>query len=138
MGENPRLQANTSASCEVCHTEKVYIVYTIQSITQYFVQSIGAEYYTVILLKGVQNYIDIISGNVSPDHVHMLISSSPHLSLSKSVQYIKWKSSRKFQCEFKELKKRYWRQHLWVLRCAICTKKHKRSANTYSGTRRLP
>ena len=27
------------------------------------------------------NYIDIISGNVSPDHVHMLISAPPHLSV---------------------------------------------------------
>ena len=60
------------------------------------------------------NYIDIISGNVSPDHVHMLISAPPHLSVSKIVQYIKGKSSRKLQCEFQELKKRYWGQHLWA------------------------
>ena len=60
------------------------------------------------------NYIDIISGNVSPDHVHMLVSAPPHLSVSKIVQYIKGKSSRKLQGEFKELKKRYWGQHLWA------------------------
>ena len=60
------------------------------------------------------NYIDIISGNVSQDHVHMLISAPPHLSVSKVVQYIKGKNSRKLQCEFQELKKRYWGQHLWA------------------------
>ena len=60
------------------------------------------------------NYVDIIIGNVSPDHVHMLISVPPHLSVSKVVQYIKGKSSRKLQCEFQELKKRYWGQHLWA------------------------
>ena len=51
---------------------------------------------------------------MSPDHVHMLVSVLPHLSVSKVVQYIKWKSSRKLQCEFQELKKRYWGQHLWA------------------------
>ena len=55
-----------------------------------------------------------LSGNVSPDRVHMLISALPHLSISKIVQYIKWKSSRKLQGEFQELKKRYWGYHLWA------------------------
>jgi putative transposase len=41
------------------------------------------------------NYVDIESGNISPDHVHMLISVPPNQSLSKIVQYIKGKSSRK-------------------------------------------
>ncbi|MBR1479679.1 MAG: transposase [Alphaproteobacteria bacterium] len=31
------------------------------------------------------NYVDIINGNISPDHVHMLISIPPHLSISKIV-----------------------------------------------------
>ena len=44
----------------------------------------------------------------------MLISVSTHLSVSKVVQYIKGKSSRKLQYEFRELKKRHWGQHLWA------------------------
>ena len=67
------------------------------------------------------NYIDIISGNVSPDHVHMLISAPPHLSVSKIVQYIKGKSSGKLQCEFQELNKRYWGQHLWAREYFVAT-----------------
>ena len=59
------------------------------------------------------NYIDIISENIGPDHVHMLISIPPHISVSKAVQYIKGKSSRKLQQEFEKLKKRYWGQHMW-------------------------
>ena len=46
------------------------------------------------------NYIDIISENMRPDHVHMLILAPPYLSISKIVQYIKEKSSRKLQGEF--------------------------------------
>ena len=70
------------------------------------------------------NYIDIISGNVSPVHVHMPISAPPHLLVSKVVQYIKGNSSRKLQCEFQELKKRYFRQPLLVLVCFLASSVH--------------
>lgn len=59
------------------------------------------------------NYIDIVSGSISPDHIHLLISIHPHISVSKAVQYIKGKSSRKLQQEYVHLKKRYWGQHMW-------------------------
>ncbi len=51
---------------------------------------------------------------MSPDHVHLLVSSSPSISVSKIVQYIKGKTSRKLQQEFDVLRKRYWGQHLWA------------------------
>ncbi len=60
------------------------------------------------------NYVDILSGSVSPDHVHLLISMPPSISLSKMVQYIKGKSSRKLMQEFSHIRKRYWGQHLWA------------------------
>ena len=60
------------------------------------------------------NYVDIISGNVSPDHIHILISVPPNVSTSKIIQYIKGKSSRKLQQEYEALRKRYWGQHLWA------------------------
>ena len=60
------------------------------------------------------NYVDIISGSMSPDHIHLLISVPPSLSISKIVQYIKGKSSQKLLMEFDVLKKRYWGQHLWA------------------------
>jgi putative transposase len=60
------------------------------------------------------NYVDIISGNISSDHIHILISVPPHISVSKIVQYVKGKSSRKLQQEYETLRKRYWGQHLWA------------------------
>ena len=59
------------------------------------------------------NYVDIISGSMSPDHVHLLVGMPPSLSISKLMQYVKGKSSRKLQMEFAHLKKRYWGQHMW-------------------------
>ncbi len=56
----------------------------------------------------------IVRGAVSPDHIHMLVSSPAHLAPAKLVQYIKGRSSRRLQDEFPELRKRYWGQHLWA------------------------
>ena len=56
----------------------------------------------------------MIRGSVSPDHIPMLVSAPAHLALSKLVQYVKGRSSRKWQEEFPSLRKRYWGQHLWA------------------------
>ena len=53
------------------------------------------------------NYIDIVSGGMSPDHVHLLLSIPPSMSVSKVLQYIKGKSGRKLLQEFELLRKRY-------------------------------
>jgi putative transposase len=55
-----------------------------------------------------------VSGRLSPEHVHLLLSIPPSISVSKAVQYIKGKSSRKLLQEFEVLRKKYWGQHLWA------------------------
>jgi putative transposase len=58
--------------------------------------------------------IEIIKGHVSQDHVHMLISIPPNLSISDVVRYLKGRSSHLLQDEFPELKRQYWGQHMWA------------------------
>jgi putative transposase len=58
--------------------------------------------------------IKIVKGHVSRDHVHMLVSCPPKLSVSGMVQYLKGRSSHMLQREFPELRRRYWGQHLWA------------------------
>jgi len=55
----------------------------------------------------------IYAGSINRDHVHMLISIPPQLSVSRAVQYLKGKSSHKLLSEYQSLQKRYWGQHLW-------------------------
>ena len=62
-----------------------------------------------------ENQVEIIRGTVSHNHVHIYISVPPYLSISKLVQSIKGKTSRKIQQEFPELKKRYWGSHFWAV-----------------------
>lgn len=58
--------------------------------------------------------IKILKGHVGRDHVHLMVSMPPSLSVSLMMQYIKGKSSRMLLQEYSELKKRYWGQHLWA------------------------
>ena len=60
------------------------------------------------------NDVDILTGHVGKDHIHMLVSVPPHLSASKLVQYMKGNSSHKLQMEYKELNQQYWGRHLWA------------------------
>ena len=58
--------------------------------------------------------INILSGVVSTDHVHLYVSIPPQLSPSKLVMRLKGRTSKKLQEEFLELRKRYWGQHFWA------------------------
>jgi len=60
-----------------------------------------------------EHSIQIIRGHVSKDHVHILISMPPQISVSKIAHYLKGKTSRKLLQENAELRKKFWGQHLW-------------------------
>lgn len=58
--------------------------------------------------------VEIIRGHVAKDHVHLLVSVPPHVSVSQLVQYLKGKSSRKMMMEFKTLSRTFWGRHIWA------------------------
>lgn len=60
------------------------------------------------------NEVEIIKGHVSVDHIHLLVSYPPSLSVSKLVQYVKGKTSRRLLQAYTELRKMFWGQHLWA------------------------
>jgi len=57
--------------------------------------------------------VEILSGVVAKDHVHVLVSLPPQVAVSKLVQKLKGKSSYKLQGEFGSLRKQYWGQRMW-------------------------
>lgn len=59
--------------------------------------------------------IRILKGVVSKDHVHMLIEYPPSKSISDIVKWLKGRTSRLLQQEYRELEKRYWGKHLWAI-----------------------
>ena len=62
----------------------------------------------------MEHEIQVISGKVAVDHVHMFISYRPQMAISKLVQYLKGVSSRILLQEFLHLKKQFWGRHLWA------------------------
>jgi len=61
-----------------------------------------------------ENEVTIIKGHVSKDHVHLMVSSSPSIAISKLMQKLKGTSSYRMMREFEALKKTFWGQHLWA------------------------
>ena len=64
--------------------------------------------------------VTIVKGVLSRDHVHMMVSIPPHLSVSDVVRRMKGRSSHKVQREFPALRARYWGRHFWA-RGYFCT-----------------
>jgi putative transposase len=58
--------------------------------------------------------IKIIKGHVSRDHVHIMVSVPPYISVSEMMKRIKGRTSRKLLDEYKGMKKAFWGQHLWA------------------------
>lgn len=57
--------------------------------------------------------ITIIRGSIGKEHIHMLVSCPPNISVSEMIKYLKGRSSKKLQEEYKSLRKRYCGQYLW-------------------------
>ena len=57
--------------------------------------------------------VTIMKGHVAKDHVHLLVSIPPQVTISRLVQMLKGKSSYKLMHEFAHLRKKFWGRHLW-------------------------
>ena len=56
----------------------------------------------------------IVKGHVAKDHVHLLVSVPPTISVSELVKRLKGRSSRKMLQEYDELRREFWGRHLWA------------------------
>lgn len=77
------------------------------------IKEVGKRYRNLARQICSELKVEIISGVVSKDHVHMLVSLPPQLSVSKLIQRLKGKTSYKLQREFESLRKEYWGQKMW-------------------------
>ena len=65
--------------------------------------------------------VEILKGHVGKDHVHLMLSIPPQVTISRLVQRIKGKSSHKLLGEFAHLRKTYWGRHLWARGYFCCS-----------------
>ena len=62
----------------------------------------------------LEHELDVISGKIASDHVHMFIGYRPTHNISKIMQWLKGISSRILLSEFAHLRKQFWGRHLWA------------------------
>jgi putative transposase len=61
-----------------------------------------------------EHELEIISGKVARDHVHVFISYRPTQKVSQIMQWLKGTSSRVLLQEYAHLRKKFWGRHLWA------------------------
>ena len=62
----------------------------------------------------LEHELDVISGKIANDHVHMFIGYRPTHNISKIMQWLKGISSHILLSEFAHLRKQFWGRHLWA------------------------
>jgi putative transposase len=58
--------------------------------------------------------VEIVTGHIRPDHVHLLLNVPPTISPSRLMQAIKGKTSYMLMRDFRALRKEFWGRHLWA------------------------
>ena len=61
-----------------------------------------------------EHEMEIFSGKVARDHVHVFIGYRPNQDVSQIMQWLKGISSRVLLQEFPHLRKRFWGRHFWA------------------------
>ncbi|MCL4558956.1 MAG: IS200/IS605 family transposase [Deltaproteobacteria bacterium] len=94
------------------------IKYHIVWITKYrkpiLKKEIGERVREIIRQICKTNEVEIIKGHVSKDHVHILVSVPPHISVSRLVQALKGKTSHEMMMEYRSLNRVFWGRHMWA------------------------
>ena len=93
---------------------KYHIVFTPKYrrkvIYNQYRSSLGEIFHRLCSYKGVE----IIEGHLMPDHVHMLVSIPPRISISSFMGYLKGKSSLMMFDKHANLKYKFGNRHFWA------------------------
>ncbi len=105
------MQYDTGKHCVFYH--RYHIVWTTKYRYKVLRGAVQLRVRDIIKQVCSEKGVDIITGVLSSDHVHMFVSVPPKLAISDLVRLMKGRSSHKVQREFTHLKKRYWGCHFW-------------------------
>ena len=93
---------------------KVHLIWIPKYRKKVLVGPVAVRARDVLCQIAMEHELDIITGKVASDHVHMFISYRPSHDVSKIAQWLKGISSRILLSEFPHLKKQFWGRHLWA------------------------
>jgi putative transposase len=93
---------------------KYHIVWITKYRKRVLTPEVGKRLRDIIRLICTSLEVEIVKGHIRRDHVHLLVSAPPYVSVSKLVQRIKGLTSRKLLQESRKLNKAFWGRHLWA------------------------
>ncbi|PIE51083.1 IS200/IS605 family transposase [Candidatus Fermentibacteria bacterium] len=93
---------------------KVHLVWIPKYRKKVLVGEVALRVRDLIRQIAMEHEIQVISGKVAIDHIHILISYRPNHDISKIVQWLKGISSRVLLQEFPHLRKKFWGRHFWA------------------------
>ena len=94
-------------------TVKYHIVFAPKYRRQAIYGQIKKDIGVILRKLCEQKHVEIIEAELCPDHVHMLVSIPPSLSVSQFVGYLKGKSSLMIFDRHANLKYKYGNRHFW-------------------------
>jgi putative transposase len=92
---------------------KYHIVWITKYRKPVLRREIGTRVRELVRMICASLEVEIVKGNISRDHVHLLVSVPPTLAVSRLVQRMKGLTSRRLLEENKGLNKAFWGRHLW-------------------------
>ena len=90
-----------------------HIVFAPKYRRQVIYQEIKADIGQILRKLCEQKGVEIIEANACPDHIHMMVSIPPKLSVAEFMGYLKGKSSLMIFNRHANLKYKYGNRHFW-------------------------
>lgn len=109
---------------------KYHIVFIPKYRKKSFCGALRREIGPVLRRLATQYGCQVLEGNTQPDHVHMLLSIPPKLSVSKVVGYIKGKSAIHIARHYRGKTKNYTGEHFWARGYFVTTVRQKRNSDS--------
>ena len=92
---------------------KYHIVFAPKYRRQVIYGKIKADIGKILRQLCERKGVEVIAGECCPDHIHLLVSIPPHLSISQFMGYLKSKSSLMIFDKHANLKYKYGNRHFW-------------------------
>ena len=93
---------------------KVHLVWIPKYRKRVLTGQVATRARDVLRQIAMEHELEIISGKVASDHIHIFIGYRPTQNISKIMQWLKGISSRILLSEFAHLRKMFWGRHLWA------------------------
>ena len=92
---------------------KYHIVFAPKYRRQAIYGKIKADIGQILRQLCKQKQVEIIEAEACPDHIHMLVSIPPHMSVAQFMGFLKGKSSLMIFDRHANLKYKYGNRHFW-------------------------